>query len=55
MGKELQVFQNFSHEDQDASFIVRGLEGLGLAAMARDFPNSGLVYRDWETDRKSVV
>lgn len=45
MGKELQVFQNFSHEDQDASFIVRGLEGLGLAAMARDFPNSGLVNK----------
>ena len=45
MGKELQVIQRFSQEDNSASIIVRELEALTMAAMYRDNPNSGLVSK----------
>lgn len=40
---ELRTIQNFSMQDRDASVIVKSLEGLVLAAINRDYPNSGMV------------
>lgn len=45
MSRVVTVYQNFSEQNRDASFIVKEAEELALAAMSRDNEGSGLVSK----------